>query len=200
MSLWWVKKKKRERQTVDVQELELDHHCLSSHPSLLSLSLPNYVSWEHLPLTLGPSKSLLYPLVGNQARARKQSHKHTDACTCTCTHTHINTPQRLHHGAARSFYHSSFVFQVVISSHCCSSANQKSPKPMRVIILPSGKKKKKEKTGKLREDEERCVCVYVSVCVGVCYAIYYDPQPESTALSNKMARLDLFQSFACRRA
>ena len=174
MSLWWAEKK-----TVDAHELEqLYHRCLSFHPSLLSLSLSNYLSLEHLPLTLGLSRSLLYPLVGNQPHARKQSHTHTHRCT----HTHSVLQ---HHRAERSVYQRSLVFQVVISSHCCSPANQKSHKPMRVIISPSGKKG----PASLWEDTERCVCVCYVICIMI----------EFAALSNKMARLDLFQSFAYRR-
>lgn len=56
------------------------------------------------------------------------------------TQTHTTALQ--HDGAERSFYRRSLVFQVVISSHCCSSTYQKSHKPMRVIISSSGKKKR----------------------------------------------------------
>lgn len=132
-------------------ELEqLYHQSLSVHPSFLSLSLSNYISLEHLPLTLGLSRSLLYPLVGNQPHARKQSSAHMQVCTNTHMHTILHR-----HGAERNFYQRSFVFQVVISSHCCCSANQKSHTPMRVIISPSGKGRKKRPAW-LREDAERC--------------------------------------------
>lgn len=74
----WVCGGLKIRQTVDVYELEqLYHRCLSFHQSLLCLCLSNYVSLEHLPLTLGLSRALLYPLVGNQTCARKQSRPHT---------------------------------------------------------------------------------------------------------------------------
>lgn len=174
MSLWWVEEKKI--RTVNVCDREqLYHHCLSLHPSLLSLSLSNYISLEHLPLTPGLSRSLLYPLVGNQPHAHKQSH--------TVARTHKHTILQ-HHGAERGFYQCSFVFQVVISSHCCSSANQKSHTPMRVIISPSGKKTS------LAQGRHVRVCVCYVICIMI----------ESAALSNKIARLDLFQTFAYRRA
>lgn len=127
---------------------QLYHHSPSFHASLLSPSVSNYVSLEHLPLTLGPSRSLLYPLVGNQPHASKQS----------ITHTHTHTDVILqHHGPERSFHGPGLVFQMVISSHCCSSVNQKSHTAVRVIISPSeGKKPTSLAQGRCRE---MCVCV-----------------------------------------
>lgn len=78
------------------------------------------------------------------------------------THTHLYTTSQ-RHGAERNFYQRSFVFQVVISSHCCCSANQESHTPMRVIILPSrGRKKKKNRPACLRQDADRCACMCVT--------------------------------------
>lgn len=136
---------RRKRGTVDACELErLHHHYLSFHPSLLPLSFSNCVSLGHLPLTLGLSGSLLYPLVNR--KHIKRSH----------THTHIHAHTILQqHGAESGFYLRSFVFQVVISSRCCSSANHKSHKPMTVIISPSGKTTSRARGRRT----EMCVCV-----------------------------------------
>lgn len=110
------------------------------------------------------------------------------ACARVYRHTILQ-----HHWSERNFYQRSFVFQVVISSHCCCSANQKSHTPMRVIISPSGEEKKRLGSGKMQRD----------VCISLCVCVRYDMiciMIEFSALSNKMGRLDLFQSFAYRRA
>lgn len=90
---------------------------------------------------------------------------------------HADTSSCSAAGADRNFYHSSFVFQVAISSYCCCSANQKSRTPMRVIISPSGKNK-----------SILVLCGYRDVCVYVISALI-----EFIALSHKNTKLDIFQ-------
>lgn len=110
-----------EKTTEDACEPERPHNqCLSFHPCLFS----PHSSQKGLPSTFGPSlsNSKIKSIHPNNAK---------------CTHHHFSGAMPLR----KAFSRCGSVFQVVISSHCCLSTNQKSHKATGVIISASEEKK-----------------------------------------------------------